>query len=312
MITKDFQGIEAALLTTRETFRKITGGVRSLLDDSFALYFDFMTLTESWIKSDDEEVYAVEILAVVVRRIVASLALLESGLPQEAHMILRNALELMLVSIDVTYDEQSLEKWKATAQEALKKSDHKRWYFTPKRILERITASAGGVYPAIERALASDIYSEWKLISNISLHAHSYAQIRSLSDGSGNFQLLGLRKADDYAKDFRQYGVLLFNVVSILMGIPRYRTALENLRLDSTLGKRFPERYVRVRNRCTGEGLMYVKVNSKQELQVAVRDTGYPFDISAIPDDAIIESVTFDFSDPADPKMVVDYRIAPS
>ena len=127
MPVRSLQDIEESLLATRESFRETSNEVRYLLADSFALYFDFMELVKSWTTSNDEEVYVIEIVATVVRRVVASLVLLESGLPQEAHMVLRNALELVLVAIDVIHNSCSLETWKASAHDDVSIANGTEW-----------------------------------------------------------------------------------------------------------------------------------------------------------------------------------------
>lgn len=312
MPVRSLQDIEESLLATRESFRETSNEVRYLLADSFALYFDFMELVKSWTTSNDEEVYVIEIVATVVRRVVASLVLLESGLPQEAHMVLRNALELVLVAIDVIHNSCSLETWKASAHDDVSIANGTEWYFKPSKTKRRITENADGVYPAVERQLASNIYDEWRRVSDISVHAHSYAQITVLCNGSGGFQLFGLKQARDYAKDFMAYGVFLFNTVSILMGIPRYRQALDDLPADDAPGTSFRERYARIHKRYASQQTLYLEVASKAELQAAVLSIGYPFDISSIPDEATFDHVVFDFSDPTDPKMIIEYQLPSS
>ena len=309
MSITSFRDIEVSLQDTRASFRAISSDVRYLLDEPFALYLKFMDLIRPWTSGDDQEVYAIEVLATVVRRVVASIVLLESGLPQEAQMILRNALELMLIGIDIAYNDQSRERWKATVDDDLTSLDRREWHFKPSRIVKRISTNAGRIYPEVECELSSNIYEEWKRVSNMTVHAHSYAQINLLSDGKGAFQLLGLKTREDYARDFRAYGVFLFNVVSILMAVPKYKAKLEDTTLVNASVENLLAMYSSMQRRYSTSQVMYVEVTSKVELQAAIKSIGYPFDVSPIPDDAIIERAVFDFSDPLDPKMVIDYRL---
>jgi len=86
------QDIENALLETREEFHKTTLPVRNLLDRAVSLFVEALCLIGTVGKDTDDERHAMEVLVAVFRRVIASVVLLESGLAQEAHMILRNAL----------------------------------------------------------------------------------------------------------------------------------------------------------------------------------------------------------------------------
>lgn len=237
------QDVENALLKTREEFHKTTVSIRSLLDRVVSLFLEAIGLIRAVAKDTDDERYALEVLATAFRRVIASVVLLESGLPQEAHMVLRNALELMLIVIDITYNRASLEEWKKTVNDELRNINHDEWYFSKRKVCKRINNNAGNVYPKLERKLALHTCKEWELISNISVHAHSQAQIRKLFDSSGNFQLLGRKTVENYEKDFKLYQELIFDIVSLLIGIPKYRDFISEAKGLSTRRNRFAEHY---------------------------------------------------------------------
>jgi len=246
-----FQDIEIALAKTREEVYNTTAPIRSLLDTAVSLFFEAADLMKSVAKDTDDERYALEVLATAFRRVIASVASLETGLPQEAHMILRNALELMLIAIDITYNRASLEEWKKTISDDLKDTNYDEWHFTKSKICKRINSNEGNVYPELERKLTlgikgmsgHGICKEWQVISNMSVHAHSQAQIRKLFDSSGNFQLLGRKTVENYEKDFRQYQYFIVDIISLLIGIPKYRDLIGKTEVLSARRNRFAENY---------------------------------------------------------------------
>ena len=61
-----------------------------------------------------------------------------------------------------------------------------------------------------------------QIISNISVHAHSQAQVRKWFDPSGRFQLLGRKTVEKYEKDFGQYKQFINTITALLIGIPKY------------------------------------------------------------------------------------------
>ncbi len=54
-------------------------------------------------------------------------------------------------------------------------------------------------------------------------------------------------------------------------------------------------------------GKLTVEVTSKTQLRDLLHSVPFPFDISSIPTNALIENVVFDFSDPQDPRMLVNF-----
>lgn len=196
-----------------------------------SLYFDLNDLIKTVSSEADDERYAVEVLASAFRRTLASYVLLESGLPHEAHIVLRNALELMLIAIDITYDEISLMEWKKTVNEDLKEIDYNNWYFKKKNICERIKLNRKSKYPELDRNMAiglesnngNGICKEWEVISNMSVHEHSQAQIRKHFDSNGDFILLVRKKNENYENDLKQYRIFIMNIIALLLGISKYK-----------------------------------------------------------------------------------------
>lgn len=260
----NLQDIEKALLETRGEFHKTTAPIRSLLNRAISLFTESIGLIRTVAKDTDDERHALEVLAAAFRRVMASIVLLESGLPQEAHMVLRNALELMLIAMDITYNKSSLEEWKKTIKDTLKEYDD--WYFTKSKICKRIDKNERGMYPQLERELALHTGEEWKVISNKSLHAHSQAQIRQLFDSSGNFQLLGRKTVENYEKDLKLYQELIFDIVTLLIGIPKYRDLIGKTEALSVGRNRFAENYTKLKEELSAKGKMIEENSSKVSL----------------------------------------------
>jgi hypothetical protein len=86
-----FQDIEKAVEITRQEYHKTTAPIKHLLKHVVSLFIELLELIGNVAKANDEEHYTLEVLIVTFRRVIASIILLESGLPQEAHMVLRNA-----------------------------------------------------------------------------------------------------------------------------------------------------------------------------------------------------------------------------
>lgn len=249
-----FQDIENALAETRKEFNQTTAPIKSLLDRAVSLFLETIDLIGAVAKDTDDERYSLEVLFTAFRRVVASIVSLKSGLPDETHMVLRNALELILVAVDITYNRVSLKEWGKTVKDTLE--DYDDWYFTKSKICKRIDKNEESVYPQLERKLALHTCEEWKVISNKSLHAHSQAQIRKLFDSSGNFQLLGRKTVESYQKDFRMYQAIIFDIVSLLIGIPKYRDLIGKNKALSARANKFAENYSKLKQELSVTGSM--------------------------------------------------------
>jgi hypothetical protein len=208
-------------------------------------------------KADDEEHHTLEILIVTFRRVIASIILLESGFPQEAHIVLRNALEWMLIAIDITYNKASLDEWKQTVIDDLKDINHDDWYFFTSKICKRIDKNEEKVYPELETKLSMHIRKEWQVISNMSVHAHSLSQIKNLFSSTGTFQFLGRKTTDKYEIDFNVYQGIIFDIVSLLFGIPKYRKLIGNTEILAVQREKFARNYVKIRDELQTSGKMF-------------------------------------------------------
>lgn len=234
------------LKDTRSRFYNTTNSIAIRMVEAVDLFNEALGLTGTIAKDTDDERYALEAYMVSFRRIIASFILLESGLPQEAHMILRNAIEWILIGIDITYNKSSLEEWKKT--DKVDFEDSGNWYFKARNVVDRIEKNENKVYPELERISAKEQYlKEWQYISNKSVHAHSKAQIAELFDSKGNFQLLGLKALEAYEKDFIMYQKMIFDLVTHIIGIPKYRDIISKSEIVAERRKTFVKKYEKIK-----------------------------------------------------------------
>lgn len=296
ILIKDFKSIFKGLAHSRKLFHKINKEYDHL-ESAVDLLFQLIELISRVAKREDEERYALEVILVIFRRIVGSLSLLESGLSQEAQMLLRNAIEFMLIFIDITYNKQSLEEWKKTESEDLIKAYYEDWYFAKEKIEKRIKEDKNGIYPPLEKNLVTgtsgtntwSLVKEWAKISNQSLHAHSQAQLRAFFNENGTFQILGLKDQEKYKKDFSVYARIFFDLTSLLMGIPKYAKLVHQQEDLKSRLVTFKTNYLTLKEKIGGVKFMEIKTLSKEELQEILYRENLVYDISDLPDDAEIE-----------------------
>lgn len=231
MEVTNFKDLLDSLSETRKKFYATVLSETQPLEAVVNLFFHLIGLIRIVAKESDHERFSIEVLSTAFRRVIASIVLLESGLSQEAHMLLRNSLEFMLIGIDITYNSSSLEKWKQTINDDLDNNFPDEWYFKKSKICKRIEDNEHNLYPDLERKLVIGvtgsnrygICQEWERISNKSLHAHSQAQLRDLFNRTGQFRLLALKKKDRYKTDFIEYSRFIWEIINVLYGIPKYR-----------------------------------------------------------------------------------------
>lgn len=222
MEIKSLEDIIKNLQNNRDHFLISSPPVNEL-SESISVLIECLTLISKVAKIEDDEHFILEVLVIAYRRVFASFSLLMSGFYQEAQMILRNAIELLLIAIDITYNKSSLDEWKKTYDEDLK-VNFDEWYFKKSKICSRIELNKNSIYPDLERTAARFLCKEWENISNEALHAHSLAQIKGLID-EGRVQLTGVKS--EYGKDLNIYARIILNIVSFILGIEKYENLLK-------------------------------------------------------------------------------------
>lgn len=249
-----FQDIEKAVEIARQEYHKTTAPIRHILDGIVSLLLELLDLIGNVAKNTDEERYALEVLIVTFRRTISSIVLLESGLPQEAHMVLRNALEWILIAVDIIYNKTSLQEWGKTSLYDV--TDKDEWYFKPSKIHKRIDNNEENTYPEPDRSLALHTYKEWINISNKSVHAHAHSQIKNLFSETGTFQFLGRKTIDKYEIDFKMYQGIIFDIVTLLIGIPKYRNLIGKTETLAVKRDNFARNYAKLQKELSITGRM--------------------------------------------------------
>jgi hypothetical protein len=224
---QSFKDIESAIHNTRVDYYRLSSKAREELSPYFDLLFSFWRITGKLTNDRDPERYVLEIGAVVFRRIVSSLALLESGLILEAIMIIRNAIENLAILIDISFNETSFAEWEKTSNKNVEEMNQENWYFKFSSVIKRVTKDQTGMYPDYEVSLAERLQEQWQSISNLTLHAHSHSQIQSITTGPGEIQLFGLLKEDEYLEFFKRYQATLFILITSLRRNPSISSKLK-------------------------------------------------------------------------------------
>jgi hypothetical protein len=219
-------------------------------------------------------------------------------------MILRNALEMILITIDIAYSHEDLEKWKSSMHDDLSKKGD--WYFKTQNIRTRIL-SPQNKYPAFIREIANNIYDQWKIISNQTFYAHSYAQLIPLIDKNGNFSLFGRKDIKGHYKDFIQHGIFLINCIYIILELPKIKIIFSENTPGNEKARQIEARLAEIRSHYETNGRIVLELTSKECLKQALQKFGFPIDISGIPENALISRVEIDVRDPTKPKIIVDY-----
>ena len=243
MSIQSLKDIENELVETRQYFYKTTEPIRPSLESAFGLLFEALGLVGRVAKDTDDEHFALEAIAIAFRRVTASLIMLESGLFDEAQMVLRNAMDFMLIAIDITYNPDSLREWKETSDDPEDGKSHAQWYFSKQLMVKRILKNEGNLYPEVERKAAELISSQWKIVSNMTLHAHSQAQVRRVVNSEGDLAFLQRKAAEGYEKNFIAYQGMIFNLVTLMIGIPRYERLIRETKGLSARASSFFQNY---------------------------------------------------------------------
>jgi hypothetical protein len=236
----NFAELEKSLLNMRTEFNSSINSVKYIIEKPINLFFDWMELLKTIAVNTDDESYVLEVLTAAFRRIISSYILLESGFIRESVITIRNYIELMLIAIDITYNQSSLEEWKKSDKDQLFVNSREDWYFKKAKICTRIKENKENIYPEYARNLAlgkekgkgRSLCREWNIISNIAGHEHASSQIRQLLKTPGRFSILERATVQTCQSVFENYRLFLLDVISLLIRIPKYRDKISS---DNTI-----------------------------------------------------------------------------
>lgn len=284
MEVHSFKDIEKALQETRQEFHKTTAPIESLLDRAVSLFLEAIDLIRNVARDTDNELYALKMHSMAFGRVIASIASLESGFPDEAQTILRNALEWELIAIDIFNNKDSLEKWKGKTDD-LKDSG--------RRILEAtcsynriIDKNLGNVYPPIDVIYARHLRQQWKTISKQTIHALSQAQVDKRFNSKGNFALLRRKTIEGYKIDFQMYQGFMFDISGYLYEIMRrtkYRDMIDKNKALLAKANRFAESYLKLKEELSTKGKMIEENTIKVRLLDSEgKEIGVPIEVGTV------------------------------
>lgn len=108
-------GLENAIVWARLNYhRGASSSKRDLakaLEEHYRLWWEAVELPKQNQSSDLRRAHILEQYVLALRKVLASLVLLESGFPSEAHSIVRGALEYLLLALVITLSKQAWKKW---------------------------------------------------------------------------------------------------------------------------------------------------------------------------------------------------------
>jgi len=228
--------LENSLLLMRTEFNQSIKSIKYILEKPINLLLSWMKIIKSVTTNTDDERYILEILVTAFRRIISSCALLESGFIRESLIPIRNYQELMLIAIDITYNQKSLLEWKRSDEDVLLMNSREGWYFKKAKICTRIGEDKENIYPEYARNLAigkeqgtgRSLCREWNIISNIAGHEHTSSQIRQILKKTGHFSILERASVQTCQGIFENYRLFLFDIISLLIRIPKYRDRISS------------------------------------------------------------------------------------
>ncbi len=236
MEINNFSELEKSLLNMRTEFNSSIKPVKCTIEKPINLFFNWMRLIKTIAVDTDDESFILEVLAAAFRRIMSSYILLESGFTRESLITIRNYIELILIAIDITYNQSSLEKWKKSDKGELLINSREDWYFKKAKICTRIKENKENIYPEYARNLAlgkenrkgRSLCREWNIISNMAGHEHTSCQIRQLLKRPGHFSILERANVLTCQSIFENYRLFLLDIISLLIRIPKYRDKIIN------------------------------------------------------------------------------------
>lgn len=236
----NFAELENSLLVMRTEFNQSIKSIKYIIEEPINLLLNWIKIIKSVAANTDDERYILEVLVTAFRRIISSCALLESGFIRESLIPIRNYQELMLIAIDITYNQQSLLEWKKSDKDELIIDSRENWYFRKASICKRIEEDKENIYPEYARNLAvgkekgkgRSLCREWNIISNIAGHEHTSSQIQQLLKTPGHFSILERASVQTCQGIFENYRLFLLDIISLLIRIPKYRDKISS---DSSL-----------------------------------------------------------------------------
>jgi len=303
----NFKELNELVVGARKFFHENSGQSQKEFEEVFFHCFEvFKSITkfykpEAWRGIRQECVLGILIQS--IETILAMYYLAESGFWQNSLVLKRNYVELISVAIVIGYDNQCYVEWK-----------HNRDCFGDfTKISKRIRDSA--CIPDIEKELLPILKKYWCESSNLYSHNVSPQSIRAMAvSGQIAFEPKTV-KVDFQQERLGALRNMLLNILSLILGIFDYGGIAESRK------KEFPEALELIRKSNVflnnekwkrqelpkKDGDKDKKNNlTKQELVNILKEKGQNFDISDIPDDAIINSYEIDTRDPQDPKLKIE------
>lgn len=232
----NFKDLAKSLLHMRYEFNKSVESEKHIIEKPINLFFQWMNLIKSVAIDIDDESYILEVLSASFRKLIASYILMESGLIRESAILMRNYIELILIAIDITYNQTSLNEWKNSKKDEIFVSSRDDWYFKKAKIANRIQNNDNNNYPEYWRNIAlgknkdkgRSLIREWSLISNIAGHEHASSQLKPMIKDAGHFSILETATNETYHDSFINYRLYLIDIISLLIRIPKYRDKISN------------------------------------------------------------------------------------
>ncbi|MCL5992146.1 MAG: hypothetical protein M1419_08605 [Bacteroidetes bacterium] len=260
MNISNYDDILTTLNEVRGDFHKVTSEFKYILEEPISLYFDLNKLIGFVAEEGDDEINIGQVCLTAFRRVISSFVLLESGFSFEASIVLRNAIELILIGIDITYKKDSLKQWIETLDDNLEENGDEL-EFARKIYYRVMNDKTNQIYPQDVRESVilektdkgNGIFEEWKRISNVSLHAHSKAQIIPLFYKKGEFLLFTKKNPNDYKTDFYQLRNYIMNIISILRFIPKYVERLHEREVFFEQTKDIVNRFMNIQDKMKKE-----------------------------------------------------------
>ncbi|MBI3260282.1 MAG: hypothetical protein HYZ54_12550 [Ignavibacteriae bacterium] len=145
----NYNDIITSLKEMRETFYINSTDSKPILEEAINLWVDTRKLIAKVVEKGDEEINILQVLDTVIRRIISTYILIESGLTIEANIVLRNAIEFLMISIDISVSKDRLRIWIESENNSIEKDENVTWHFKPKEFFEKVKKDKE--YPKWER-----------------------------------------------------------------------------------------------------------------------------------------------------------------